>query len=294
MKLEVDTILPAASSANKDRRLMARLRPLVERYPFLALCYRSIRDAWIFQQHLPQASPHGFRFMGNRNMRDGTFEPEETAIIKQELKKSDVFVDVGANIGYYTCLSRSLGIYTVAIEPLPENLCYLYANLQENDWLDVEVWPLGVGNKPNLTTLYGGGTGASLVKEWAGNSQLYGRAIPISTLDIILGDRFVGKRLLIKVDVEGAEFAGLQGAAKTLARTPFPIWVMEICLTEHFPTGINPHFEEIFWIFWENGYTARSVGGDRAVITPEMINRWVRNRERDFGSVNYIFEKNPL
>jgi len=274
---------------------MAKVKDYVKRYPFLSVVYRNIRDQWIITHQKPKATPYNFRLIGyRRDMQDGSFEPEETAVIKEKLGVADVFIDVGANIGYYTCLARSLGIYTVAIEPLSENLLYLYANLQENGWPDVEVWPLGVGSKPQLTTLYGGGTGASLVKEWSGSSELYRRAIPVSTLDIILGDRFAGKRLLIKVDIEGAEFAGLQGAAKTIARTPSPTWVMEICLTEHFPTGLNPHYEVIFRIFWENGYIARSVGGDRAVVTPEVIKRWVRNRERDFESASYIFEKNPL
>jgi FkbM family methyltransferase len=275
--------------------MIAKLKDYVKRYPFLSVVYRTIRDQWTITNQKPKATPYGFKLIGYRaDMQDGSFEPEETALIKRSLREADVFIDVGANIGYYTCLARSLGIYTVAVEPSSENLFYLYANLQENGWSDVEVWPLGLGNKPQLSTLYGGRTGASLVKGWAGSSELYRRTIPISTLDIILGDRFGGKRLLIKVDIEGAEFEGLRGAAKTLARTPSPKWVMEICLNEHFPTGLNPHFEAIFRIFWENGYMARSVGGDKAVVTPEVIKRWVRDRERDFGSASYIFEKNPL
>jgi FkbM family methyltransferase len=271
--------------------MITRFRPIVERYPFLAFAYRTIRDSWVMNSQQPKITPEGFRLIGRSDMQEGSFEPEQTAVIKQSLKKCEVFIDVGANIGYYTCLARSLGIYTVAIEPLSENLLYLYTNLEENGWPDVEVWPLGVGNKPKLTTLYGGGTGASLVKEWAESSELYRRTIPTSTLDIILGERFAGKRLLIKVDIEGGEFESLQGAAKTLARTPSPIWVMEICLTEHFPTGINPHFEEIFRMFWENGYEARIIGEDNRLVTLDDVKRWVRNRERDFGYISYSFGK---
>lgn len=270
----------------------ARLRPLVDRYPFLALVYRSIRDAWIMRSQKLQATPNGFGFMGCLPMQDGSFEPEETALIKGKLTETDVFIDVGANIGYYSCLARSLGKYTVTIEPLPENLLYLYANLQGNGWHDVEVWPIGVGGHPGLTTLYGGTTGASLVKEWAGSSAALRRTIAISTLDIILGERFGGKRLMIKIDVEGAEYEVLQGAAQTLARTPGAQWVLEICLIEHFPSGINPHFEAIFRLFWDHGYVARVVGPDNRVVTPATVERWVRNRQRDFGSVSYFFEKN--
>jgi FkbM family methyltransferase len=283
-----------AELTSKDKVLpaLAKLRPLVDRYPFLAFVYRSIRDAGIMRSQKLEATPNGFGFMGCLAIQDGSFEPEETALIKRNLMNNDVFIDVGANIGYYSCLARSLGKYTVTIEPLPENLLYLYANLQGNNWHDVEVWPVGVGVRPGLTTLYGGTTGASLVKEWAGSPAIMRRTIPISTLDIILGERFAGKRLLIKIDVEGAEYEVLRGAAQTLARTPGPQWVLEICLTEHFPSGINPHFEAIFRLFWDHGYVARVVGPDNRVVTPAAVERWVRNRKRDFGYVSYLFEKN--
>jgi hypothetical protein len=42
-------------------------------------------------------------------MRAGTFEVEETAILTTLLPQVDRFVDSGANLGYYTCLARSLG-----------------------------------------------------------------------------------------------------------------------------------------------------------------------------------------
>ncbi|MEJ2672823.1 MAG: FkbM family methyltransferase [Deltaproteobacteria bacterium] len=272
--------------------MIARFKFIVERYPFLAFVYRSIRDAWIMRTHKLQTTPNGFGFMGCLPMQDGSFEPKETALIKRKLTETDVFIDVGANIGYYTCIARSLGKYTITIEPLPENLLYLYANLRGNGWHDVEVWPVGVGEHPGLTTLYGGTTGASLIKEWAGSSAALCRTIPISTLDIILGERFVGKRLLIKIDVEGAEYEVVRGAARTLARTPGSQWVLEICLTENFPSGINPHFEEIFHLFWDHGYVARVVGDDNRVVTPEAVKRWARNCQRDFGSVSYFFEQN--
>ena len=93
------------------------------------------------------------------------------------------------------------------------------------------------------------------------------------------------------MDVEGAEYEVLQGAVRTLARTPAPHWLLEICLTENFPSGINPNFEEIFHLFWDHGYVARAVGPDNRLVTPEMVEKWVRNRKRDFGHISYLFEK---
>jgi FkbM family methyltransferase len=276
----------------KGSQMLTSIRHNIDRFPLLALTYRTVRSAWAMGRLKSQMTPYGFRLAGREDMQDGSFEPEEMALIRKILLETDVFVDVGANIGYYACLARFCGKYTIAVEPLTENLQYLYANLQENGWNDLEVWPIGVGRQPGLAFLYGGGTGASVVKKWAGSSELSRRVIPLSTLDILLGERFAGQRVLIKIDVEGAEYEVLQGAAKTLARTPSPKWVMEICLTEHFPSEINPHFEAIFRLFWDHGYVARVVGPDDRVVTPAAVERWVRNRKRDFGYVSYLFEKN--
>ena len=130
-------------------------------------------------------------------MQSGAFEPQETALIRKLLDGAEVFVDVGANIGFYTCLARALGKYTLAVEPLPQNLAYLYANPEANGWTDVEICPCGLAKLPGLATLYGGSTGASLVKGWAGASPLLRQLVPLSTLDIVLGQRFNGPQLLI-------------------------------------------------------------------------------------------------
>lgn len=251
--------------------------------------YRLLRE---MHRHPPKLTPYGFSLMGNKPMQEGMFEPEESALIIKYLEKVSVFIDVGANIGFYICMARSLNKYAIAIEPSPQNLNLLYANLIANGWRDVEVYPLGMAAKPGIVPFYGAGTGASLVESWANNLGVLQQTIPTSTLDNILGDRFYGEKLLIKVDVEGAEYEVLQGAARTLARTPAPLWILEICLTENFPSGINPYFEAIFRLFWGHGYVARAVGSDNRVVTPEVVKRWVRNRKRDFGYVSYLFEKN--
>ncbi len=155
-------------------------------------------------------------------MQEGIFEPEESALIKEYLEKVSVFVDIGANIGFYILMARSVNKYPIAIEPSPQNLSLLYANLNANGWHDVEVYPLGMAAKPGIVPFYGGGTGASMVESWAHNAGVLQQTISTSTLDVILGDRFYGEKLLIKVDVEGAEYEVLQGAPKTLARSPAP------------------------------------------------------------------------
>ena len=80
---------------------------------------------------------------GYNAMQDGSYEIDETRNIIACLKDAEVFIDIGANVGYYTCIARSMDIKVLAVEPLWHNLQYIYHNLNINNWTDVEVYPVG-------------------------------------------------------------------------------------------------------------------------------------------------------
>lgn len=256
---------------------------------------RDIRDSYLCKSRSAAATPYGFKLRGSRSvhhrgMQEGSFEKEETEIIRQHLSRSDVFIDVGANIGFYSCLARSLEKQVIAVEPLARNLEHLYANLLENNWNDVEVYPLGLSDRPGLAELYGASsTGASLISNWAGASKRFRRIISLSTMDIILSERFAGKHLLIKIDVEGVEYQVLTGAIKTMTMKPRPTWLIEICLNEFYPNGNNPNYAATFELFWKNGYEVRSADRSNRIIRPEDIDRWNKAGRSDSGVINYLF-----
>ncbi|MFH1118148.1 MAG: FkbM family methyltransferase [Pseudomonadota bacterium] len=267
------------------------LKPSIERTPVAAV-YRAARDElrWACRKFVE--TPLGFRLAGSPRMQAGTFEPDEVALITAELTKADVFVDVGANVGFFTCLARSMEKYTIAVEPLPDNLRYLYGNLVVNGWTDcVEVFPLGIADAPGLAELYGAGTGASLLRGWAGISEHFKRIVPVSTLDTIVGHRFDGKRIVIKMDVEGAEFRALLGASETLGRRPQPTWIIEITYSANRPNGTsNPNFADTFHLMWEHGYRVHSIGSACREITCQEIEEFeMTGREPKWGTLNYLF-----
>lgn len=245
-------------------------------------------------RHPERMTPHGFSMIaGNslhhRSMQDGTFEPEEVALMSALLKRASVFVDIGANIGFYSCLARSLGKYVVAIEPQEQNLKYLYSNLQGNGWKDVEVYPMGLSDHPGVETLYGiSSTGASLLPGWAAQPKSFTKTIPVSTLDIMLGSRFSGKEVLIKLDVEGFEYQVLRGCREILSMQPRPIWMVEICLSEFHPGGLNPRYRDTFDTFFNAGYEARAANEYQTRVTPADIERHVKTGLSDSGVLNYL------
>ena len=269
------------------RYLRKVLESIAMQKPVWAAIYCTYRDESKFQRLKFMTTPFGFDFTGNKTMQNGKFEPDETSLIQQYLMNSDVFVDIGANIGYYSCLARNMGKSVIAFEPIPSNLRLLYRNLEKNGWSDVEVIPMGLAELPSVTTIYGNEAGASLVNGWAGGSCQH-QQIAVNTLDNIIGARFCGKRMLIKIDVEGVEWRVLNGAEKLLTRTPRPIWLVEITLSIHHP-GVNLHFAKTFEKFWNNGYEARTADKNERLVTPEDVGRWVSKGVIDFGGINWVF-----
>jgi FkbM family methyltransferase len=270
--------------------LRGAVKGKIERsYPGLLALWRTYRSARQFRNAAFARTPWGFSLAGNTQMSSGIFEPAETSFITKKLESCEAFVDIGANIGFFACLARSLGKKVIAVEPHPHNLDYLFANLLKNGWKDVEVFPVGLFDEPGIVSLYGSSTGASTVESWAGIPSTWKRQIAVSTLDNIIGQRFAGERIFIKMDVEGAEFKVLQGAAATLARTPKPVWLLEVNFSEHFPDGRNPNFQEVFELFWAAGYSARAVGSGESV-SAEDVARWVSRGERDIEETNFAFQ----
>lgn len=259
------------------------------------LWLRDVSSAYLSKSTKMRMTPFGFKLIGSNlihhlAMQDGTFEPEETSLFREQFQDADVFVDVGANIGFYTCLARTSGKHVIAVEPLPKNLDYLYANILANNWNDVEVFPVGLSERSGLAILYGGSsTGASLIGSWAGASQLFRRIISVSTLDILLGVRLARKKMLIKIDVEGAEHPVLMGATNVMRMQPKPTWIVEICLNEFHPDGMNPNFQDTFNLFWQYGYEARTADTSNRLIQRADVDRWVKNGRCDSGTINYKF-----
>ena len=257
------------------------------------------KDWWgtkVWKKTSEVMTPLGFKLRSGFHpayelMRTGRFEVEETAHLCRLLADADCFVDIGANLGYYTCLALSRGRPVIAFEPQQQNLQCLLQNLCSNGWHEgAEVIPVALGAKPGLLTLYGAsGPSASLVKDWAGYSPRHQQLVPVSTLDNIVGGRLPDRRLLIKIDVEGAEYQVLCGAHATLARTPKPVWLLEICLHEFHPQGANPDYLNTFDLFWSNGYQAFTATGNPTPVTRADVERWLDRKFCDSGTFNYLF-----
>ena len=273
------------------KQLIQLMKPLVERFPKLAMTYRHVRDSWQIYAE-PRQTPMGFRLIGNPLMQSGQYEPEETQIVKNLCSHVDVVINVGANIGYYCCVALSQEAHVIAFEPIDRNCRYLLRNIKANNWESkIEVYPIALSDKVGVIEIYGGGTGASLVKGWAGNAEEYATLVPCSTLDCVLGSRFLSKRCCIIVDVEGAEKLMLDGASSIIEMEPKPIWMIEISISEHQPKGvsINPNLLSTFQLFWDEGYEAWTADKNCRGIDSDEIREIAKSGIDTLHTRNFLF-----
>ena len=146
----------------------------------------------------------------------GEWEPDLTAFISSRLSKGDVFVDVGANIGYYSILaSRAVGDSgrVVAVEASPAVFEALRETIAMNDVCDrVRAINCAAAAQPGFIDVYSGprhNTGlTSTIQRRGMHAQAQVPSQPID--DLLQSDEFSRARL-IKIDVEGAEDQVLAG-----------------------------------------------------------------------------------
>ncbi len=131
----------------------------------------------------------------------------------------EVFVDVGANLGLYSCvLGRHKAVpRIVAFEPDHANFARLRANIDLNKLADkVELHEAGAAAKAGTNTLLPAGAanrGVSRIEPAANDASGEGAySIPIVALDDVL--RVDGTNIAVKIDVEGYELEVLMGAAQ--------------------------------------------------------------------------------
>ncbi len=270
---------------------MGKFRELVKSIPGVATVYRRLRD-WRLLHAKPRATPFGFKIVGNRAMRDGTYEAGDVKLFRKFAEEVQVVVNSGAHVGYYSLHALALGKHVVAFEPMPLNNAVLCKNVFANDWGDrAEIFQLALGESIGVREMYGLGTGASLVKGWAGLSVKSPVLVPVSTLDTVLGERFKGQKILVLVDVEGSEYELLLGAKKLLNSEPKPVWIVEVTLLEHQPGGeANKNFLHTFEIFWGHGYEAHGVvDGELKLLDRKEIKENPLAVKNSLSSANFIF-----
>jgi FkbM family methyltransferase len=148
----------------------------------------------------------------------GTYEPEQTAQFRRRLRPGHTLFDVGAHVGYYSMLGASLvgsAGRVHAFEPQPRNAGYLRGHLALNRFSNVTVTETAISDRPG-TASFAPGTGSGTGRL----SGSGGEEVKTTTLDHYTRETGAEPDVM-KIDVEGAEVAVLEGARHLLeARRP--------------------------------------------------------------------------
>ena len=140
------------------------------------------------------------------------------------LKNGDIYIDAGANIGFYTILaSKLVGVSgkIIAIELIPENMEILKINCQLNNIDNVIFISNALAdtvNKIVKASVYAGHFGQSSLNlhgVLSGESFVEVKTI---TVDAIISSLNLSHVNLIKMDIEGAEILAIEGCIKSFKK----------------------------------------------------------------------------
>lgn len=165
-------------------------------------------------------------------------EREERPVVErviEELDRDDVFWDIGANVGTFSCLAGDVleAGTVVAFEPYPPNAEKLRRNLANNDVRAV-VKPCALSRTPGGRTLFvhdteeAGTLQGSIVSAFASDEHTVGSIdVDVTTGDRLVTDGDVPAPTVVKMDVEGAAPDVLDGMVGTIRHPACRLVVVE-------------------------------------------------------------------
>jgi FkbM family methyltransferase len=184
----------------------------------------SLTERWVHRE--------GFRFkvnpavpIGWNVLFFGTYEPELREVLRAVLKPGAVCIDVGANVGWHTLLMGHLvgsaGL-VLAVEANPSVRLKLREHVDANGLSNVEIVGKALSDRCTLLQFVAppaescrAGDGHIVEQVPASEDVVSVEAV---TLDWLCDHHGIARLDFVKMDVEGFEYAVLQGSVESIAR----------------------------------------------------------------------------
>lgn len=171
-------------------------------------------------------------FLGKHIICNGAFERETMEYVATVLEScndkdsnNSIFLDIGANIGNHTCFFASRFSRTISAEPSRIIASILQANILLNDLQDkVIVVEAAISNNNGSALHYtamGDNLGGSSLDNTRYDTKVAkGKEVRVITGDVMVSNAIrVGEKVsFIKIDVEGHEYAVIEGLTETITR----------------------------------------------------------------------------
>jgi FkbM family methyltransferase len=193
---------------------------------------------------------------------EGPYEQFQAQILFALGKSANGFLDIGANMGFYSLALATLNpaLNVQSFEPQPQIYSCFSTNVSLNKLeSQVKIYNYGLGSKEENLNMYipsftgsGGGSFANLHKEEGDPEEFL---VPVRPLDTLVHPN--SNFDLIKVDVEGFEFEVLKGGLK-LIESDKPTIVIELLRKWMKPFGKQP--QDVINLLEPLGYEVLSIG----------------------------------
>ena len=200
----------------------------------------------------------------------GVWESNLTHFITRRLAPGDTFIDVGANIGYFSLLASKIvgeAGRVVAIEASPRIFSALRSNINRNQTRNIRVVNMAVSHRKGFLKLYSGtefNSGLTTTREERGLE--FECEIEARPLDAILSKSELETARFIKIDVEGAEWDVVAGMGRLLRSGRSDLEVMVEVSPELLASqGKCP--EDLLRIFSEAGFYAYTLENDYSPLS---------------------------
>jgi FkbM family methyltransferase len=188
---------------------------------------RTVRSRQVSDGLIAHGEGEGLRFNpggANPGYALGTTEPGVQQALAELLEPGMTFYDVGANMGFFSLIAwRRVGPHgrVRSFEPLPESARTLRHNVALNRAENVEVVEAAVGARPGRAQLAvtAESVQAHLAEIETDTPTLGFVEVGVTSVDAEVA---AGRPSpdIVKIDVEGAELAVLEGMRKTFERHP--------------------------------------------------------------------------
>jgi len=205
----------------------------------------------LFIQRIEHASPEGTfwidpaSYQGLALARSGIYEPEMLATVKSLLPTGGVFVDVGANEGYFSVVAaRTVGRAgkVIAIEPQSRLQSVLQRNFALNHCEQVHLVCAAISDRAGEATLHltpgVNNSASSLLRPT--RYPLFRQSVRTTTLSALFDESGVTHCDLLKIDIEGWEYEAVLGS-----RTLFESGLVRAIALELHPRALTSRGLEI-------------------------------------------------
>lgn len=227
----------------------------------------------------------------------GLWEPNLTSFLTTRLHEGDVFVDVGANIGYFSLLASRLVGRTGkvrAIEASPTTYAKLVDNIARNHATNIETVNAAVSDRSGTVSIFRGeesNIGSTSIVSARGRQ--YECMVAADRLDSLLPPASLHRVRFVKIDVEGAEWLVIDGMRSLLKYGQDSLEI----LVELQPKSLKVQgksVDDVVRLFAEFGFWPYRIENDYSVVSymsPHVVRRPVRLHPPISTQTDVIFSR---